>query len=66
MGQWFNRILQNHIFKLERLFRLVNSKRVFLTARTHGKGGPIRVALPEYTGMADIYCKAAEELGKSS
>ncbi|XP_035710955.1 oxygen-dependent choline dehydrogenase 1 isoform X2 [Folsomia candida] len=32
-------------------------------ARTHGKGGPIRVALPEYTGMADVYVKAAGELG---
>ncbi|ODM87631.1 Oxygen-dependent choline dehydrogenase [Orchesella cincta] len=36
---------------------------IWTNARTHGTGGPIRIQLPEYTGMGDIYVKAAGELG---
>ncbi|CAL8070241.1 unnamed protein product [Orchesella dallaii] len=36
---------------------------IWENARTHGKGGPVRISLPEYTGMGDLYVKAAGELG---
>ncbi|ODM98750.1 Oxygen-dependent choline dehydrogenase [Orchesella cincta] len=36
---------------------------IWTNARTHGTGGPIRIQLPEYTGMGDIFVKAAGELG---
>jgi len=29
----------------------------------HGKGGELNVAVPDYTGMAQIYVDAAKELG---
>lgn len=35
----------------------------YFAARTHGKGGPVKVQLPEYTGMGEIYVQAAHELG---